>query len=161
MSGKPEVIARKTQVSFDWADGFHTFRLPTAQLEELQELTDAGPGWVKARLETGSWLVRDVIQTIRLGLIGGGMAPEQARKLVQRYVEARPLFENVPVARKILEAACTGVKDEALPKSEGEGTTKSLLSPSPEEKSASETFMAKAPQSATRRAKPATSASGS
>lgn len=160
MSGEPEFVVRKAQVSFDWADGHYTFRLPIGQLVELQELTDAGPAWIDARLKTSSWFVKDITETIRLGLIGGGVDPNQAKKLVERYVAARPLNESVPVAQLVISAVLIGVKDEALPKSEGEEPTENPPRLFPEEKSASSNSTAEARPSTTRRGKRTTTASG-
>lgn len=141
----PEVVARKARVTFDWADGTYTFALPIGQMVELQEACDAGPAWIKARLESETWKVQDVRDTIRLGLIGGGMIPANALKLVRRYVDGRPLLESVPVAHVIIGAALVGVADEPPKKSEGEGTeSPSYLSP--EEKSGSAPSTASEPQ---------------
>lgn len=131
---KPETVVRRAQVTLDWADDRYTFRLPVEQLEELQELCDAGPAWIRARLATGQWRRKDISETIRLGLIGGGMKPTDARKLVARYVDARPLEENTLVAQAILAAVLVGVPDEAIKKAEGE-ESEHRSRPSPTESS--------------------------
>lgn len=95
-----------------WADGEHRFRLAIGQLRELQEKCDVGPGELLMRLTTHRWRVDDILQTIRLGLIGGGMAPIDALVLVTRYVENRPWGENVVIAAQILVAAVTGDPNE-------------------------------------------------
>lgn len=66
------------KIDLEWADGTYPFCLPLAQLEELQSHCDAGPMVIAGRLEAGSWKVGDVYHTLRLGLIGGGMAPVDA-----------------------------------------------------------------------------------
>lgn len=93
------------EVSFNWADGEHTFRLALGQLRELQEKTSAGPLELLRRLHAGTWRVDDARETIRLGLIGAGMKPTDAIKLVLRYVDERPASESVPPAQAILMAA--------------------------------------------------------
>ena len=55
----------------------------------------------------------DLRETIRLGLIGGGMDPLDALVLVKRYVDDRPLMENVLPAWRILSAALMGPEDDA------------------------------------------------
>ena len=80
-------------ITLAWGDGEHRFALPLAQLEELQEKCDAGPLVVFGRLTAGTWLTGDVYQTLRLGLIGGGMAPVAALALCRRYVVAASCFE--------------------------------------------------------------------
>lgn len=126
-------MSRDASVTFDWGDGTHTFRLGVGQIRELQEKCDAGPAFILSRLSSGAWLVDDLIQTHRLGLIGGGMKPVDAVALVRRYVEERPLLESVLSAQAILHALLVGVPDESLGKAEA-ATEKASL-PSPEEKS--------------------------
>lgn len=109
-------MSRDASVSFAWADGEYTFRLRIGELRELQEKCDAGPGTIARRLFDRSFFVDDILQAIRLGLIGGGMAPTEALKLVRRYVEERPLEENRLPAFAIVEAALSGVSDEPIKK---------------------------------------------
>lgn len=85
-----------------WAGGEHPFLLTIDLLRALQQRCDAGPNWVLNRLRTGQWLVDDIVSTIRLGLEGGGMPKEQARKLVEKYVEDRPLALSVLTAQAVL-----------------------------------------------------------
>lgn len=101
------------RVTLTWADGDRTFRLPVAQLLELQEKTDAGPLELFLRIHSGRWRVQDLRETIRLGLVGGGAKPAEAVALVRRYVDERPLAESVPVALEVLQAAISGPEDEA------------------------------------------------
>lgn len=105
-------MSRDGSMRLDWADGEQTFRLGWGELIALQEACDAGPFVVLGRLGAGSWKLNDIRETIRLALIGGGMAPEQALKLVRDYVEARPPIENVVLARAILAAGVMGAGDE-------------------------------------------------
>ncbi len=109
-------MSRDGSVTLTWADGAHRFRLPIAQLRELQEKADAGPAFILSRLQSGQWLVDDIRETLRLGLVGGGMTPVDALKLVQRYVDERPLLESRQPAMAVLLAALVGVKDEPLGK---------------------------------------------
>lgn len=105
-------MSRDARIELDWADGHYVFRLGIGQLEELQEKCDAGFGWIATRLSQRRWFVQDIVHTIRLALIGGGTPPDTARILVQRYVEARPLNESIPIAIKILQAVLEGAGDE-------------------------------------------------
>lgn len=98
-------------VLLPFGDGEHPVRLPMAQLYELDEKTEAGPLELYQRITEGKWKVRDLRETIRLALIGGGMKPAQALSLVKRYVEERPLMESVEPARIILMYALTGPPD--------------------------------------------------
>lgn len=103
-------------ITFDWADGEHTFRLAIGHLRELQDKTDCGPMQVFDRLSSKSWRVDDVREVIRLGLIGGGMKPLDALVLTKRYVDEQGinLVENALAAQNILLAALVGVRDDQV-----------------------------------------------
>ncbi|KQQ38703.1 hypothetical protein ASG19_06700 [Rhizobium sp. Leaf306] len=103
---------RDAQITLPWADGDYTFRLGWGELELLQEACGAGPYVVLNRLIADEWMMGDVLHTIRLGLIGGGMAPTDALKKVRDYVEKRPPVENVLYAQGILSAGLTGAPEE-------------------------------------------------
>lgn len=112
-------MSRNASVTLDWADGTYRFRLSIMQLEELQEQCDAGPPIIMRRLAQDEWRVRDIRETIRLGLIGGGMKATDALQLVRRYVDNAPLAENLLTAQAVMAAAIVGVSDEQLKNSEG------------------------------------------
>ncbi|WP_313666097.1 gene transfer agent family protein [Shinella sp.] len=122
-------MARDARIELDWADGTYAFRLAWGQLVELQEKCDAGPYVVLSRLENHSWRMNDISQTIRLGLIGGGIKPADASTLTRRYVEERPPLESVPYAIAILMVALQGAPEEKVGESEGEAETASTTSP--------------------------------
>ena len=105
-------MSRDGSITLDWADGSHQFRLAWGELIQLQEVCDAGPLVIYARLGSGQWRLNDIREPIRLGLIGGGATPDSALKLVRNYVEARPPLENVALARAIVGAATIGASDE-------------------------------------------------
>lgn len=105
--------SRNAECSFDWADRSYRFRLGIGMLRELQEKTGAGPLELLRRIQAGAWRVDDLRETIRCGLIGGGLAPGEALRLVRLYVEERPLGESTYPAIMILAAAVFGVPDEA------------------------------------------------
>jgi hypothetical protein len=120
-------MSRRAQVNLDWADDTYSFRLRIKELIELDELCDAGPAHMHQACLSGTWRVKHVRETIRLGLIGGGMTPRDALNLVRKYVDERPLTESVLVAEAVLMAAIIGVpEDEAPKKPEPEAETESL-----------------------------------
>jgi hypothetical protein len=82
------------------------FALYLGQWEELQEITGCGPFILFQKL--GTWDIRAkwLREIIRLGLIGGGMAPAQAKRMVERYVDSVPFSESLPLAIKIVGPAC-------------------------------------------------------
>jgi hypothetical protein len=105
-----------------FGDGRHDFNIaPIGSMLELQDNCDAGPAEIFSRLRNGLWRVNDVRETIRIGLIGGGMKPVDALKLVDRYVGGpRPWSESVPVASSILLAALVGVPDDPVGKTDAD-----------------------------------------
>lgn len=110
-------------ISFVWGDGEeHKFRLAIGQLRELQEKCAAGPRTIFDRLCTGGWYVDDIRETLRLGLIGGGKTPIEAMVLVKRYVDDRPLQENVMPAMSVIMAAVVGSPDDQVGKEPAETT---------------------------------------
>jgi hypothetical protein len=81
----------------------------------------------------GDYRIEDVAQTIRLGLEGGGMKPNDAAALVQRYVKDVPdWLNNVRLATVIIGAFLAGVPDEPVGKPQGEGEPQENLSPADE-----------------------------
>ena len=125
-------------LTLTWADGDYTFRLPIQQIGELQTKCGAGVGKIYARLMAGRFLDRatgdmvlnplvaefsyeDVVEVIRLGLIGGNsgvvngeqiaVTPTKAQQLVKDYVYSRPLLENWKVAAAVLSAFVIGYTD--------------------------------------------------
>lgn len=104
---------RNGRIELDFADGTYGFRLAIGELEELQEKTGVGPYALLRRLLANDWRVEDVTQTIRLGLIGDGVKPGDASKLVQRYVEQRSDWvSNSMIAQAIVSAALIGAPEE-------------------------------------------------
>lgn len=106
-------MALATDSYADLGGELRRFALPLGQLEELDEKTGTGPLAALTRLLDGSWRLPDVRDTIRLGLIGGGLPPVDAAKLVRRHVDGRPLEEAVPIAATVLLAALRGRKVRA------------------------------------------------
>lgn len=125
---------RDASTTLVWADGTYTFRLGWGELEALQEACDAGPWVILERLATKQCLIGDIAHTIRQGLIGGEMAPAEATKLVQRYVEKRPPAENLLHAMAILQVALHGSPEETVGEQEAASPAESQSTASPTEK---------------------------
>jgi hypothetical protein len=123
-------------VELTWAGGEHEFRLTIDLLRALQQKCDAGPQHILERLTTRRWMVDDVLEPIRLGLEGGGIGKEEARHLVRRFVEERPITEFVLTAQAIMMGALFGDEGD-LPGEMGAGTEDPTLPRSPEENGAS------------------------
>lgn len=140
-------MSRDARISLDFAGEEREFRLGYRELIDLQESLDAGPWFLLAQfMGLGQMLlnpasVKDLgvkipREVIRIGLIGGGMKPPDALRLVRTYVEARPPDESVPVAFEVLKAGLNGapeVEDEIKKKTEQPSPSQTF----PEERSAS------------------------
>lgn len=107
-------MSRDATITEPFADADYVFRMAWGEIVQLQELRDCGPYVVLDRLVTGRWLVQDIREPIRLGLIGGGLKPVEALKLVRQYVEQRPAIESLEIATRILQAGLVGAPDEPV-----------------------------------------------
>lgn len=128
-------MSRDAKVELTWADGDYTFRLGWGELESLQEACNAGPWVILDRLFTKQCLVGDISNVIRQGLIGGGLEPTAATKLVRNYVEKRPPAENLLFATVILQAAIQGASEEPVGEPQAANQTESNSIASQMEKS--------------------------
>lgn len=100
---------RSCEVTLQFADADYLFRLPLKRIAELEEKCGAPVGaiWKRVCL-TGDYHAVDLIETVRLGLIGGGLDPQEARKLIERYCDTWPLSEWHVHAIAILGACVEG-----------------------------------------------------
>lgn len=94
-------------VDLTWPGGEHSFLLTIPLLRALEAKCDAGPLHILGRLQSSTWRVDDVLETIRLGLEGGGMTKSDARKLVELRVEDN-LAACVLTADVIIRASVFG-----------------------------------------------------
>lgn len=101
----------KTAFAASFAGKARVFDLRIGEIEELENLCGAGIGAIFSRLATLQFRLADVRETIRLGLIGGGMPASEATFFVKRYVDREPINENIQLAADILRALFDGVKD--------------------------------------------------
>lgn len=135
----------KAEVTTDWADGTYTFRLTVKGTLELEEKCDAPFTVIFQRLIEGTYRLEDVRQTIRLGLIGGGMEAAKAFKLVERYIdEPGRVTEHLPFARLILGGLLFGFEAEPLGNQEAaseESTSDSTPPPSTETQPSSDSTL--------------------
>jgi hypothetical protein len=156
-------MSRSGEITLPWGDEDRTFRLGIKEWEKVQEKCDAGPAEILSRLAPafaalqqgltfqqiigagylGRWRVHDVREPLYRGLIGGGLDPTQAGKVVRELVDERPLLESMAMAYQVVMASVTGAEDEPLGEPEGEVETTS-----PTESSPSPTITEAAPPSA-------------
>lgn len=96
-----------------FGDREREFRITPKLIPELERLTGAGVGALCKRLFAGDFSHTDMIETIRLGLIGAGAEPQEAANLVKIYAEGEPLNQVYPLAVDILTALWFGVETKA------------------------------------------------
>lgn len=98
-----------------FGDREQDFSLTPHLIPELERLTGKGIGAIVEGIRRASFA--DLVNTVRLGLIGGGAHPEEAQALVQTYVSAHPLGELHLLALSILTDLWSG--PEAQPDNDG------------------------------------------
>ena len=107
-------MSLKAEVTLTWGDGTYPFALKGAQIEELErQCGKIGIGAIFQRIALGTYFWRDVRETIRLGLIGGGMGAVEALRKVDTYIDA-PVEAGpnspVMVAKAVLGAVFVGLE---------------------------------------------------
>ena len=101
-----------TPVMLFWPGGEHPFRLGIEELRALQQKTDCGPEFLLMRLRSGQWHVDDLAETLRLGLIGGGMDQNAALKVVRDAFERTPMIAFKVPALTVLMAGVYGPAED-------------------------------------------------
>lgn len=123
----------KGEVTTSFGDGEYTFKLTVSGILELQDKCGAGFAEIYARALQGRWDARDVYEALRLGLIGAGMKPTEAKKLVDGYL--LPLAESAPISRLVLSGVMFGFENSPVGKTEAAASataeTTKVLTPQP------------------------------
>lgn len=107
--------------TISWAGGReNAFLLRIGEMIALEKACDAGIGRIWSRLISSlkgdpSFYMADVTETIRLGLIGGGMPREDAAKAVTSALDWHGALELLPVALSVLTASISGEGDDEEP----------------------------------------------
>jgi hypothetical protein len=123
---------RSAEVPLKFGDGEYLFSLKLKQIEELQQVCKAGLGTIAKRAFNRDFYVEDIYHTIRLALIGGGLAPVKAKQIVDHYVDGCPIDAEgdpaspVKTMLAIFDATWFGVAELAKDDPPGEakaGTT--------------------------------------
>lgn len=96
-----------------------SFSLAPEMIIELERKTNSAIGAIYSRFMHAQFHFIDIVEIIRLGLIGGDTSPEEAQTLIETYVKPRPIMETMPLAFDILDLAWNGVpaksaSDDAL-----------------------------------------------
>lgn len=121
-------MIRHGAIEAEFGDGKHSFRLGLKEIEELEEKCS-----LVAKRDVGIFELVDLLhpkvrrprvkfvtETIRIGLIGGGMTPIDAMALVARYCDERPLEESRDVAFAVAAQALLRVHPGDLGEDSGE-----------------------------------------
>lgn len=95
-----------------FGDAEYQFTLTDAVITELEHLTGSGIGNLFVRLVGNQFHLGDLTNIIRLGLIGGGMAPQRAQELVSAYAVNAPFDTIFPLAVDVLTARWAGADDQ-------------------------------------------------
>lgn len=119
-----------TALYADFAGRTLKFELRIGEIGELERRCAAGIGEIMVRLAGHRFYAHDVVEPIRLGLVGGGLSQADAETLIRWNVLGRPLSENLQLAGGILEAAVTGVPMPGNPATEGASDAAPETSPS-------------------------------
>ena len=116
-------MGRHAAVELDFADGTYTFRLSVSGIEELEGKVRRGIFQIADDLDPAvrSARIKTISETIRIGLIGGGMPPADALALTRRYVDERPLPENLLLAYSVVLAGISRVNGTEIPKESASG----------------------------------------
>lgn len=93
-----------------FGDKDRTFTLTDPMIAELERQTDLGVGAIYRQLINLAYPASLLPAIIRLGLIGGGTSPEEAKHLCAAYADNRPFAEVFPLAFDIFEARWSGVE---------------------------------------------------
>lgn len=89
-----------------FGDRERDFSLTPHLIPELERLTDKGIGAIVEGIRRAGFA--DMVNIVRLGLIGAGAHPKEAADLVQAYVDAHPLGELHLLALDIVMDLWTG-----------------------------------------------------
>lgn len=94
-----------------FGDREYTFTLTDDMITELERIADLGIGALYLRAVNMQFKLADLVEVIRLGLIGGGVSPEKAARLTDTYGRNRPIDELYPLALDILDARWGGAEE--------------------------------------------------
>lgn len=94
-----------------FGDGEHVFELTPPMIAELERQTGVGIGILASRVPAMLFSFVDLIEVIRLGLIGGGMAPVDAQRMVDTYAKGRPISEFYPLATGVIQKLMFGDRE--------------------------------------------------
>ena len=102
----------------NFAGSERSFEIKLGQLKVLEKEANLGYYVIYELMNLMRHSIDHIMIVIRLGLVGGGMPPNEAQTLVQKEISAQPFMTYLPLARLILKTAIWG-GDEVATVSEG------------------------------------------
>lgn len=102
----------------NFAGADRSFEIKLGQLKVLEKEANLGYYVIYELMNLMRHSIDHIMIVIRLGLVGGGMPPNEAQTLVQKEISAQPFMTYLPLARLILKTAIWG-GDEVATFSEG------------------------------------------
>lgn len=91
-----------------FGDGEKSFALTNTGITELERKTGSGIGLLYQQFVSAQFRYSDALEVIRLGLIGGGVTPQDASSLIENYAKPTPIVQIFSLAFNILEARWSG-----------------------------------------------------
>ena len=112
-----------SRIDLEFGDGEYAFELRAKEVEELQRVcghdnkegdrVPVGLAVIYQRLNLEMWGHNEIFETIRLGLIGGGMGSVEARRIAVRHAVPPYRVDQIGgphvTARAIVNAAMHGL----------------------------------------------------
>lgn len=92
-----------------FAGAERSFCLGVGEFIDIEEASGHAIGVVYQRFATTTYSIKDVLAVLTEGLIGGGMKPQDANRLVKGQLCAKPLIQSGALAGGILMYFMTGV----------------------------------------------------
>ncbi|MEX0404044.1 gene transfer agent family protein [Aquibium sp. LZ166] len=91
-----------------FGDAERDFRLNADLVTELERKTGAGIGGLSRRMFAGEFAHHELLEVVRLGLIGGGESPAVSASLVAVYAAPLPVMELYALALPVIETVMFG-----------------------------------------------------
>lgn len=117
-------MSADASVSLFFGDGEQRFRIAIGEFRELQEKVNGrrieagmpaiGPTTLANLLRANDAWPDDVRDVLRIGLVGGGMKPAEAHRLLVRHFDGKPPIEFYLTAFTVLMAAFVGVAGDEV-----------------------------------------------
>jgi Phage tail tube protein, GTA-gp10 len=100
-------------VHLDFGDGLYPFSLyPIGVVKEVESVLGVGVGVVFSRVQSGENYDDDYYTIIRMGLIGGGMAPTDALRKCEAYIRFMPYQAQRLLAHALLLHRYAGIGEK-------------------------------------------------